>query len=77
MKFQRFILGANVVETESQKRKITLGAYLILIYIGVDLFFFCVNLFNPEGEPASLLIGFLISIFCPGVKVPSRKMMVL
>ncbi len=64
MKFQRFILGANVVETESQKRKITLGAYLILIYIGVDLFFFCVNLFNPEGEPASLFIGFLISIFC-------------
>lgn len=64
MKFQRFILGANVVETESQKRKITLGAYLILIYIGIDFFFFCVNLFNPEGEPASLLIGFLISIFC-------------
>lgn len=64
MKFQRFILGDNVVETESQKRKITLGAYLILIYIGVDLFFFCVNLFNPEGEPASLFIGFLISIFC-------------
>ncbi len=64
MKFQRFILGANVVETESQKRKITLGAYLILIYIGIDLFFFCVNLFNPEGEPSSLLMGFLISIFC-------------
>jgi signal transduction histidine kinase len=64
MKFQRFILGSNVVETESQKRKITLGAYLILIYIGVDFFFFCVNLFNPEGEPASLLIGFLVSIFC-------------
>lgn len=64
MKFQRFILGSNVVETESQKRKITLGAYLILIYIGIDLFFFCVNLFNPDGEPASLLVGFLISIFC-------------
>ncbi len=64
MKLQRLILGANVIETESQKRKITLGAYLILIYIGIDFFFFCVNLFNPEGEPASLLIGFLISIFC-------------
>ena len=64
MQIQRFILGSNTVETESQKRKITLGAYLILIYIGVDLFFFCVNLFNTEGEPASLLIGFLISIFC-------------
>jgi signal transduction histidine kinase len=64
MKLQRLILGSNVIETESQKRKITLGAYLILIYIGIDFFFFCVNLFNPEGEPASLLIGFLISIFC-------------
>jgi signal transduction histidine kinase len=64
MKIQRYIFGSNVIETESQKRKITLGAYLILIYIGVDLFFFCVNLFNPEGEPASLFIGFLISFFC-------------
>jgi signal transduction histidine kinase len=64
MTFQRFIFGSNIVETEGQKRKVTLGAYLILIYIGVDLFFFCVNLFNPEGEPASLLSGFLISVFC-------------
>lgn len=64
MKFQRFILGSNVVETESQKRKITLGAYLIVIYIGIDLFFFIVNLFNPEGEPASLFAGFLIAVFC-------------
>ncbi len=64
MMFQRFILGSNVVETEIQKRKITLGAYLILIYIGVDLFFFVVNLFNPEGEPASLFAGFLIALFC-------------
>lgn len=64
MKFQRFILGSNVVETESQKRKITLGAYLIVIYIGIDFFFFIVNLFNPEGEPASLFAGFLIALFC-------------
>jgi signal transduction histidine kinase len=64
MNFKRFILGSNLIETESQKRKITLGAYLILIYIGVDLFFFIVNLFNPEGDPTSLFAGFLISIFC-------------
>jgi signal transduction histidine kinase len=64
MNFQQLILGANIVETESQKRKITLGAYLILIYVGVDLFFFIVNLFNPTGEPASLFIGFLISLSC-------------
>jgi signal transduction histidine kinase len=64
MNFKRFILGTNVVETEGQNRKITLGAYLILIYVGVDLFFFVVNLFNPEGEPTSLFAGFLISIVC-------------
>lgn len=64
MNLQQLILGSNVVETESQKRKIVLGAYLILIYIGVDLFFFIVNLFNPEGDPTSLFKGFLISVFC-------------
>ena len=64
MNFKRFILGANAVETESQNRKITLGAYLIVISIGVDLFFFIVNLFNPEGEPTSLFVGFLISVIC-------------
>lgn len=64
MKFQRFILGSNIVETENQKRKITLSAYLIVIYIGIDFFFFIVNLFNPEGEPASLFAGFLIALFC-------------
>jgi len=61
---QQLILGQDVVETESQRRKIILGAYLILIYIGVDLFFFIVNLFNPEGEPISLFAGFLTSVFC-------------
>jgi signal transduction histidine kinase len=64
MNLQQFILGSEVIETESQKRKIILGAYLILIYIGVDLFFFSVNLFNPEGEPVSLFAGFLISVLC-------------
>lgn len=64
MNFKRFILGTDVVETESQNRKITLGAYLILIYIGVDLFFFIVNLFKTDGEPTSLFIGFLISLVC-------------
>jgi signal transduction histidine kinase len=62
MKLEQFILGSNRVETESQMRKVTLGAYLILIYLGIDFFFFVVNLFNPEGEPASLFIGSLISL---------------
>ena len=61
---QQFILGDQGSTTESQKRKIVLGAYLILIYLGVDLFFSIVNLFNPDGEPISLVAGFIISSFC-------------
>jgi signal transduction histidine kinase len=34
------------------------------MYIGIDFFYFVVNLFNEQGEPASLFIGFLISVFC-------------
>lgn len=61
---QRFILDNQRVTTESQKRKIFLGAYLILIYLGVDLFFFIINLFNEEGEPVSLFIGLIVSGIC-------------
>ncbi len=64
MSIQQFILRDRVLETESEKRKIILGAYLIVMYIGIDFFFFFVNLFNREGDPTSLFIGFLISIFC-------------
>ena len=35
-----------------------------MIYIGIGLFFFIVNLFNPEGDPTSLFVGFIISIGC-------------
>lgn len=64
MSIQHFILQDRVLETESEKRKIILGAYLIVMYIGIDFFFFIVNLFNSEGNPTSLFVGFLISIFC-------------
>jgi len=64
MGIQKFVLRDRVLETESEKRKIILGAYLILMYVGIDLFFFLVNLWNNEGEPISLFIGFLISSFC-------------
>jgi signal transduction histidine kinase len=64
MGIQKFILKDRVLETESEKRKIILGAFLIVMYIGIDLFFFIVNLFIPEGEPTNEFIGFLISIFC-------------
>ncbi len=62
MKLSEFILGHQKLESEPQKRKILLGGYLIVMYMGIDLFFFIVNLFNPEGEPISLFIGFIVSI---------------
>lgn len=61
---RRFFTPNEAIIDESQRRKFKLGAYLILLYIGVDLFFFVVNLFNDEGEPISLFIGFLVSFFC-------------
>ncbi len=61
---QEFILGNQAIKTETQKRKIVLGAYLILMYLGVDFFFFIVNIFNPEGEPLSLFFGFFVSVIC-------------
>jgi len=64
MGIQKFILQDRVLETESEKRKIILGAYLILMYMGIDLFFFLVNLFNREGDPVSLFVGFAVSILC-------------
>ncbi len=64
---QKFILGNQVIKTESQKRKIILGTYLILMYLGVDFFFFIINLFNPQGEPASLFLGFFVSLICLGL----------
>lgn len=62
MGIQKLVVGDQRIETEIQKRKIILGAYLTLMYLGVDLFFFLVNLFNPEGEPIVLFIGFFIAV---------------
>ncbi len=57
-----FIAGKQKIESEAQKRKIILGGYLIMMYMFIDFFFFIVNLFNPQGSPTSLLIGFAVSI---------------
>ncbi|HMR55933.1 MAG TPA: HAMP domain-containing sensor histidine kinase [Cyclobacteriaceae bacterium] len=64
MNLQELILGKNIPGTASDRRKVVLGAYLICIYIGIGLFFAVVNLFNEEGDPTSLFIGFIISIAC-------------
>ncbi len=64
MSIQNLLIGNQKIRSEAHRRKILLGGYLILIYIGIGLFFFIVNLFNPEGDPTSLFIGFIISIGC-------------
>lgn len=64
MSIQNLIIGNQQIKTEAHRRKILLGGYLILIYIGIGLFFFVVNLFNPEGDPTSVFIGFIVSIVC-------------
>lgn len=61
MGLQKLFVGNQPIETEIQKRKIILGGYLTLLYLGADLFFFLVNLFNPEGEPIILFVGFFIA----------------
>ncbi len=64
MTIQRLILGNRNIETETERRKMLLGAYLIFMYLGVDLYFFMVNLFNPEGEPYILFVGAIVSFVC-------------
>lgn len=64
MTIQDLILGRQVIASEAQRRKILLGGYLIIFYIGIGLFFFVVNLFNPDGDPTSIFIGFFVSIVC-------------
>ncbi len=64
MTFQKLVLGDQPIETEKQKRKILLGVYLILMYLGIDAFFFIVNLFNSQGTPVTLLIGTIVSFIC-------------
>ena len=64
MSIQNLIIGNQQIKSEAHRRKILLGGYLILIYIGIGLFFFIVNLFNPDGDPTSIFIGFIVSIIC-------------
>ena len=61
---QKFILGDQVIGSEMQKRKTLLGMYLVLMYLGVDFFFFIVSLINPQGEPFSLFGGVVVSLIC-------------
>lgn len=50
--------------SEAERRKILLSGYLFVLYLGVDMFFALVNLFNEEGDPTSLAWGAGIEIAC-------------
>jgi signal transduction histidine kinase len=63
MWFQKFLLGWEPV-AEPARRKILLSGYLFALYLGVDIFFALVNLFNQEGEPVSLATGAGVELCC-------------
>jgi signal transduction histidine kinase len=67
MTLQTLLLGNQTIETESERRKILLSAYLIFTFLGVDAFFLIISAINPEGEPWSLLLGTVISMVCLGL----------
>ncbi len=64
MRLQTLVLGSQKIETESQRRKILLGAYLIFTFLGLDFFFLIISLINPYGESWSLFGGVFVSMIC-------------
>jgi len=64
MTLQALILGDQKIETETQRRKILLGAYLIFTFLGLDFFFLVVSIINPYGESWSLFGGVFVSMIC-------------
>ncbi len=56
------LLGNLTIDNADQTRKILLGAYLIILYFFVDLFFFLANIFNPQGIPWILISGAGVAI---------------
>ena len=62
LSINRLILGSHKIENPQQERKVLLGAYLILLYLVVDLLLFFVNLVDPLGIPWILVSGVIVSI---------------
>ncbi len=52
------------MQADQKKDKFLLAGYFLLMYIGIDLFFLFINLFNPNGENTPIFIGLLTSIGC-------------
>ncbi|MFN8341415.1 MAG: ATP-binding protein [Cyclobacteriaceae bacterium] len=64
MSFRNLLFGPQGFQHEHQQRKAVLGGYLTLLYLAVDLFFYIVNFFNPDGHQLPLLLGFLVAAVC-------------
>jgi signal transduction histidine kinase len=62
LNLSRLILGSQPIDDPQQERKILLGAYLIFLYLVVDLLLFFVNLVDPLGIPWVLVSGVIVSI---------------
>lgn len=63
-RLQKIIFGRKLMEAEEKREKFLLTGYFLLLYIGIDIFFLFVNLFNPNGENVPILIGLAVSIGC-------------
>ena len=60
---QKVIFGGKPIQVE-QKGKFLLTGYFLLIYIGIDIFFLFVNLFNQKAQNIPILIGLFVSVGC-------------
>lgn len=61
---ETLIFGKKHIPIEESRVKFLLTGYFLLLYIGIDIFFLFVNLFNPNGENVPILVGFGISLGC-------------
>ncbi len=64
MTFTQLIFGTQKIETGSQKRKLLLTAYLLLVYLGIQIYFLIVSQFNPNSDSSFLFAGNIVSIIC-------------
>ncbi len=60
----RLIFGSQGIKTEEEYNKVLLSGYFLLMYIGIDIFFLIVNLFNPFADNGPIITGMLITSFC-------------
>lgn len=61
---EKLLFGVNNKGASPQRDKFLLTAYFLLMYIGIDIFFLFVNIFNPKGENIPILIGLAVSTGC-------------